>query len=706
MIPFEHLINDLIFRLTSLNGLGYLDIALVTFVYLIALLILQRSRVAYLLRGIIFLGIFLLIVALFLPLPTFDWIINTVFIVILIATPVIFAPEIRRLLENIGRTVGLSRSVQATTAETVIPTLIRSLESLSSQRTGALIVLEAGQSLDDIIKTGIPVNGRVSSELLQTIFHDKTPLHDGAVIIRGETIVAAGCVLPLTEQHLNGNRRRFGTRHRAAVGISEATDAFTMVVSEETGHISTTYKSELHANLDILDVRNDLGDFYTGRPDEEMGKNRVNIWPALRQSLRKGRGQFKQIGVRNFLVTLLLAAVLAFFTWAYVLSVTNPTQQETVADVPLMSSDFDDNLVLMNALPKTVDVRLQSTAELMPSLDTSTVLASVDLAGLGEGIHDVPVVISTTVEMMEIVEVTPPMVQVELVETITQTFPVTVNLTMRSLSAAYEIIGEPTSTPAAVQVSGPKPYVEKVAAVLATLSVDNPTSSIEEIRPLTAVDEHGRIVTGVQLSDSSAQVALGIAQRQDARDVGVRAITSGAPPDGYWLSGLSTTPSSITIQGDTAVLDQTGTFIDTLPIDVSQATGQLQIEIPLDIPEELQATDENGQSVRTVKVNVQVSVRNSDLAITRTVEIMNPPIGITPTVVPETVDLLLSGPLPTLQKIEADPSLVRVFINAANLEAEQKYDIIPEIIVPDKLRVQLAPRSITVTTFLPEEEAP
>lgn len=706
MIPIEFLINDLIFRLTSLNWLGVLDIVLVTFVYLIALLILQRSRVAYLLRGIIFLGILLLVVALFLPLPTFDWIINTVIIVILIATPVIFAPEIRRLLENIGRTVGLSRSVKATTAEKVIPRLIRTLESLAAQRTGALIVLEADHSLDDIIKTGIPVNGRISSELLQTIFHDKTPLHDGAVIIRGETIVAAGCVLPLTEQHLNGNRRRFGTRHRAAVGISEATDAFTMVVSEETGHISTTYKEQLRSNLELLDVRNALGDFYIGQTNDDRDKNRVNVWPALRQYLKKGRGQFRRIGIKNFFVTLIVAAILAFITWSYVLSVTNPTQHQTITGVPLAASDFDDNLVLMNPLPKTVDVQLQSTAELMSSLNTSSVTASLDLTGLGEGIHDVPVVISTTTEIMEIIEVTPPIVTVEFVETVTQTFPITVNMTMKSLSAAYEIVGEPVAVPGEVQVSGPKPYVEQVDAVVATLSVDNPTAPIQEIRPLTAVDEHGRIVTGVQLSESSAQIDLAIAQRQDARDVGVRAITSGAPPDGYWLSGLSTIPSSITIQGDTAVLGQTGTFIDTLPVDVSQATGQLQIEIPLDIPDELQATDENGQSVRTVLVNVQVSARTGDLAITRTVEIMNPPIGITLTVVPETVDLLISGPLPTLQKIEADPSLVRVFINATNLEAEQKYDIIPEIIVPDKLRVQLAPRSITVTTFTPKEEVP
>jgi YbbR domain-containing protein len=288
---------------------------------------------------------------------------------------------------------------------------------------------------------------------------------------------------------------------------------------------------------------------------------------------------------------------------------------------------------------------------------------------------------------------------VQLAEVVSKTLPISVDMLVQNLSAAYQVEGEPVTSPSSVVLRGPQPLVEQVDSVVATLLVDNPKAPVQAKRPLQLLDAQGNVVAGVTLDTKEAQIDLLVSQKQNARDVGVRAITSGAPPDGYWLSGLSTTPSNITVQGDTAVLDQTGTFIDTLPIDISQATGQLKIEVPLNIPDGLEVMDANGQPVRSVTVDVQVYARSSDLAITRTVEILNPPIGITATVSPEMVSLLLSGPLPTLQAIEANPDFVRIFIEGADLEAEQKYDLIPEIIVPDGLRVQLAPASVTVSTL-------
>lgn len=704
MTSLDQLFADLAFRLNSLDWLGILDLLLVTSVFFVTLIFLQRSRVAHLMRGIVLLAVVLLIVAVFLPLPTFDWIIGVVFLVMLIATPVIFAPEIRRLLENIGRTVGLSRSVQESTAETVIPELIRALESLSPNHTGALMVLEAEQSLSEVIRTGIPVNGRISAELLQTIFHEKTPLHDGAIIIRGEEIMAAGCVLPLTEQQLNGNHRRYGTRHRAAVGMSEKADGLTLVVSEETGHISIAYMGNLYTHLDMLEIRTRLVDFYKSQTNGTKRAARLAIWPTLRHYFSTLRHQIAKIGLLNVLLTLLLSAALAVITWFYVIGLTNPTQRKIIENVPVHVTEHNPDLMLMNDLPETIAVELQSTADIMPSLTNEAISATVDLQRLEAGEHNVPIVVVVDAPLYEIISMTSAAVEVSLANLVTKTLPVTVDMTLQNLSAAYEVEGEPEAMPSEVVISGPQPLVEQVAAVVTTLVVDNPKAPVQVKRPLQAVDAQGNVVEGVVLDVREAQVDLGVAQKQNVRDVGVRALTSGAPPEGYWLSGLSTIPSNITIQGDTAVLDQIGTFIDTLPIDISQATGQLHVQVPLDIPPGIEVTDTDGQPVRNVTVAVQVFARSSDLAITRTVEILNPPEGLTVAVVPENVDLLLSGPLPILNAIQANPDLVRVFIEAAHLQPGQKYDLEPEIMVPEDIRVQMAPASITVDTVPPSNE--
>ena len=262
------LFDELLFRLLNLSLLEALDLILVTLTFYVLLSLIQRSQVSFLFRGQLVLVAILFVATILLPLPTFDWLVLGLLIAVLVATPVIFQPELRRFLERIGRNAGITRAVRQTATENMIPRLVRAVENMAASHTGALIVLEGKRILQEVIETGVPIGGQVSSELLQAIFYPENPLHDGAVVLREDRIVAASCVLPLSKLPLP-TRRRLGTRHRAAVGLSEVSDAMVIVVSEETGTISVARDGQLRRSLDGTMLREQLFDFYA--PSQPSG---------------------------------------------------------------------------------------------------------------------------------------------------------------------------------------------------------------------------------------------------------------------------------------------------------------------------------------------------------------------------------------------------------------------------------------------------
>jgi diadenylate cyclase len=182
---------------------------------------------------------------------------------LLIAVPVIFQPELRRALERLGRTGRLlARWQQEEVVEQIIEEVARATHRLANQRHGALIVFERETGLQEYTESGVPLNADVKTELLQTIFHPNTALHDKAVIIRQNKIVAAGCLLPVTH---NPQYRGMGTRHRAAIGLTEESDALVVVVSEETGIVSVAYNGRIVRRLDSNRLRNILQAFFQHR---------------------------------------------------------------------------------------------------------------------------------------------------------------------------------------------------------------------------------------------------------------------------------------------------------------------------------------------------------------------------------------------------------------------------------------------------------
>jgi diadenylate cyclase len=243
---------DITWYLQRLDVWGLLDILLVALTFYLLLRLIRGTQGIQLVRGAVILVVAMILVASLLPFRAFSWLVEKGLPALLVAIPVIFAPELRRALERLGR-VGststyLTTSPRQSTNTDVIDDIVSACTRLSERHHGALIVLERTTGLEEYIETGVPLNSRVTSELLLTIFFPNTALHDGATVVRNGRIVAAACVLPLASGTIAD--RQMGLRHRAAVGVTEETDAVAVVVSEETGNISVARNGRMIRRLD------------------------------------------------------------------------------------------------------------------------------------------------------------------------------------------------------------------------------------------------------------------------------------------------------------------------------------------------------------------------------------------------------------------------------------------------------------------------
>jgi diadenylate cyclase len=691
-------LRDILFRLSILDLPGRLDLFLVGIVCFALLRLMRRSQAAPLLRGALILVLLLLIFNILFPLPTFEWLVRGTLLVLLIATPMVLQPEIRRALERIGRQTGLSRAVRQTTAETILPRLIRTVDALSATRTGALIVLEGTDSLQPYVDTGINVDSLVTAEMLQTIFFDRTPLHDGAAIISGDRIMAAGCVLPLTGRPLR-TYRRLGTRHRAAVGLSEVCDALVIVVSEETGDISVAHQGQLQTRLDSHTLRQHIYDFLTGEGSIPTQLSLPQLlqegWLLLRRQVSWPSRQQLWQNVGALLVT----AVITLTIWSFVIAQTNPTARETFTNVPLQIEQVPDNMALVANPPSSVSIVVRTTRNNLNNLRFDSFQAVVNLENYGPGQYQIPIDVRGGGDLAQVLATEPSVITLELAPIITRTLPVAVHLNdPQNLSPAYVLSEPPTATPASVTVTGPQPLLERIRQVQAALSISGAITEIEEQRPLRALDEAGHEVSGVILTPTQVTVTVPINRRQDALDVGIRALTEGSPPDGYWLSSLNVSPASVTLQGEPVLLDEVNGFIDTLPVDLGEVVGPLSIQVPLRLPAGVTAVDNNGIPIYSVTVNAQVSARTGDLLLQRPIEVLGIREGVTVTIDPEQFELLISGPLPILNEIERNPSLVRVVLDISEVTPlSQTLIHTPRLIVPDNVQTQLTRDTVLVT---------
>jgi len=269
----------------QLSWTDTIEIIIIAFLLYNILVWIKDTRAWALLKGIIVIGVFTLI-AFILNLRTILWIASKTINVGIIALVIIFQPELRRALEQLGRKKILTSIFRfegekdERFSNKTINELIRATFDLAKDKTGALIVLEQEMMLQEYEKTGIEIDAVVTSQLLINIFEHNTPLHDGAVIIRDNRVIAATCYLPLSDNM--SLSKSLGTRHRAAIGISEVTDSFTIIVSEETGSVSVAVGGELIHDMDGDSIRSKL---------EYMRRKNIDV-----KSFKRWKGRLKNEG--------------------------------------------------------------------------------------------------------------------------------------------------------------------------------------------------------------------------------------------------------------------------------------------------------------------------------------------------------------------------------------------------------------------------
>lgn len=272
-----------VFRIRDL-----IDILIIAYIVYRILMLIKETRAEQVLKGLVILLISTQLSE-WLGLNTVNWLLRNAMTVGVIALLIVFQPELRRALEHIGRAglinVSLFASNESEYGDTV-EEIVKAIQGLSKDKIGALIIIAGKTGLNEIVETGVKIDGKVSSELLNNIFVPNTPLHDGAVIIKGDRVIAAGCFLPLTDRQ--NISKQLGTRHRAAIGVSEVSDALAIVVSEETGVISIARDGNLTRYLDSKMLKDVLSKVY-GAGHEPKAFN-WRVWREWREKHGQNMG--------------------------------------------------------------------------------------------------------------------------------------------------------------------------------------------------------------------------------------------------------------------------------------------------------------------------------------------------------------------------------------------------------------------------------
>ena len=279
-------INNMGWNLTHRLGIvDIVDIIIMALIIYELLILLRRTRSSALLKGVFLLLVIVMLSSL-LGLTSLNWLLLAVLQNGALVLVILFQPEIRKGLEKMGRSTILNKGKQHKTDqdghERIVSEITQTMVDLSRRKVGALICFEHMTGLQDVIDTGTRVDGEISAPLLENIFEPNTPLHDGAVVIRGERVEAAACILPLTEA--SGVSRELGTRHRAGIGLSENSDATVLIVSEETGTMSLARGGLIQRPLTEDDVKTILTDLY--QPESSWI---LTFWNRLKKDRKEAR---------------------------------------------------------------------------------------------------------------------------------------------------------------------------------------------------------------------------------------------------------------------------------------------------------------------------------------------------------------------------------------------------------------------------------
>ena len=514
-------------NMPNLRWTDIVEILILTFLIYHILLWIKNTRAWSLLKGLLVIGAFVALAALF-NMSTILWIVQHVTGLAVTAVVILLQPELRSAMEELGQTNILSslfnldnqRTPEGRFSDKTISEIIRATLQMSRVRTGALIVIEQTTPLQEYARTGIDMDALVTSQLLINIFEKNTPLHDGAVIIRKNRVVAATCYLPLSENRMD---KKLGTRHRAGVGISEVTDSLTIIVSEETGDISLAYRGSLTQGV-----------------SEDYLK--------------------------------------AIFLWLFVTNYQDPETVLTVNNVPVkllhteaVKSEGKIYIVLDDSDTIPV-VTINAPRSIVDKLEADNVIATADLEDMNPD-YTVPITITTNKYSDSITNISGSIrsVSLSVEDEARAIFPIEASV-VGNAADGYQI-GQVALDQNQVRVTGPKSEVERVRSTGVTVDISDSDRTVSTNADIHLYDEDGRdidIDKNLTLNIDKVMVRVEVLP---LKVVPIKIAISGKPVEGYRMTGETTVePGQVLVAGKKSTLDAVSAI--SIPSSELNVTGR------------------------------------------------------------------------------------------------------------------------------------
>jgi YbbR domain-containing protein len=378
-----------------------------------------------------------------------------------------------------------------------------------------------------------------------------------------------------------------------------------------------------------------------------------------------------------------LAVLLSLMVWVVAVNEGNPPRQDRFPSVglPIEVVNKPEDLVLFDALDQRVTLTIRAPQTGWNDLRPSDFRAFIDLAELNAGVHDVEVQVrcpECSKKQVRILDLEPSQVSVRLEQVRRKEMEVQVNV-LDSAAPSY-IFRSPTVTPARVTVSGPRSQVDQVVSVVANVFLGGAKTTVERQSPAVARDNQGNLVKGIELSPAIVTVRVPVEQRAGYKEVSVRAATTGTPASGYWISNIQVDPATITVVGLPEVIDKLGGFVDTKTVDINKAQRTVRERVGLVVPDGVSIL-----SVQDVVVEVTVLAMTGGQTIQRPFTLRGKAPTLQAKVSPEKIDVILSGPLPELQKLKPEDLVVVLDLTGLT---QGTYKLKPQITPPESLKVE------------------
>jgi YbbR domain-containing protein len=391
--------------------------------------------------------------------------------------------------------------------------------------------------------------------------------------------------------------------------------------------------------------------------------------------------------------TFLLAFLLSIAVWVSAVVASDPNQEdEFPTSIPLEVVGLSDDLQILGNVPSYVTVSLRAPESLWAELlsNPELISASLDLTGLGQGEREIPVQVNFEITPVELTAIDPETITIVLEQEIAEYFPIQI-VQIGELALGYEI-QDITYSPESVTVTGPESLVTQIAEVQGWVTITGAREDVSDLQRLIAVDENGRQISGVSISPEEVAATIFVVQSGGYREVVVRVETIGTLPSGYRLTNISVAPPTITVfsSDPQAVADMPG-FVSTEPIDLREATDDIEVRLTLDLPEDVVRVGEE----QSVEVQVGIAAIETTISLSLPIQIVELGVGLSASLSPETIEVFLTGPLTVLESLTPDDVIVSISLagldlgtHLADVQAEVLTDgVVIESINPDTIEV-------------------